>query len=87
MKTKTTLISKIKKYSQFLNLPQDFLNECGFTFEELENSTTMCLRKVVGDKEVEVSFQSRQPTPEEEDQNQPEQGQGKQSTITIRKSR
>lgn len=47
-----------ENYSQLEDI-ETFLNESGFTFHEQDNSTALKLVKKVGDKTVEVHFESR----------------------------
>lgn len=52
-----------------------FLTNSKFVFTEQENSTLMSLKKVEGNYEVEVIFNSRPPVPANEDQQQGQEGE------------
>eukprot|EP00351_Strombidinopsis_sp_SopsisLIS2011_P002096 CAMPEP_0116871444 /NCGR_PEP_ID=MMETSP0463-20121206/1806_1 /TAXON_ID=181622 /ORGANISM="Strombidinopsis sp, Strain SopsisLIS2011" /LENGTH=233 /DNA_ID=CAMNT_0004509895 /DNA_START=81 /DNA_END=782 /DNA_ORIENTATION=+ len=54
-----------ENYTQLEDI-ETFLNESGFTFNEEGNGIKMSLNKSVGDKQIEVHFEARQPLPDEE---------------------
>ena len=47
-----------ENYTQLEDI-ETFLNESGFTFNEEDNGIFMSLKKQVGDKHVEVTFEAR----------------------------
>jgi len=47
-----------ENYAQLEDI-ETFLNESGFTFSEEDNGIFMTLKKQVGDKNVEVTFEAR----------------------------
>jgi len=54
-----------ENYTQLEDI-ETFLNESGFQFSEEENGIFMSLKKQVGDKHVEVTFEARQPIPDDQ---------------------
>jgi complement component 1 Q subcomponent-binding protein, mitochondrial len=54
-----------ENYTQLEDI-ETFLNESGFKFSEVADDIEMTLTKQVGDKTIEVRFESRMPTPDEE---------------------
>jgi len=61
-----------ENYTQLEDI-ETYLNESGFSFSETDNGIGMSLSKQVGDKKIEIKFESRMPTPDEE---QPEEQEG-----------
>ena len=47
-----------ENYTQLEDI-ESFLNESGFKFSEQENGIKMSLSKSVGDKKIEILFESR----------------------------
>jgi len=67
-----------ENYTQLEDI-ETFLNESGFVFHEDTDGIHMSLKKQVGDKTIEVTFEARQPIPDEqqfsdEEQNEEEDG-------------
>lgn len=61
-----------ENYTQLEDI-ETFLNESGFQFSEESDGIFMSLKKQVGDKHVEVTFEARQPIPDDQQFSEDEQ--------------
>lgn len=61
-----------ENYTQLEDI-ETFLNESGFQFSEESDGIFMSLKKQVGDKHVEVTFEARQPIPDDQQFSEEEQ--------------
>mmetsp|Transcript_11144 Transcript_11144/g.14088 ORF Transcript_11144/g.14088 Transcript_11144/m.14088 type:complete len:187 (+) Transcript_11144:69-629(+) len=61
-----------ENYAQLEDI-ETFLNESGFAFSEEDAGIFMTLKKQIGDKIVEVTFEARQPIPDDQQVSEDEQ--------------